>query len=266
MKTQLRNVVRAVTFIALIWIAPTASACQCTEYGTPECARFWRAKFVFIAKVKSISRKSLRVDMLPPDAKASTMSSHHATARLQVQQVLRGEMVEDEVFDSVGNGADCLLEYRKGQRYLIFASDYDPATKIISTSVCSGSNELEPNGEDALNSIVVFRRQTGESLVLGQVLDYWSDTTIKGIEVRLQSDGLSYSTRTDAEGKYRFALKQGAPFKVNIVLPFPALEEGYAGVDYISEEPEKTVLGYEDTLQTGQCHYKELHVARTEKK
>lgn len=253
MKTVLR--LSLIVLAAFSLTTAEARACFPSEYKTPLCAIYWRAQIVFTAQVKAIG------GAVSSEPDQDGVYAKVRKARLQVQEVLRGE-IAGEVSARLGNGSDCLPLYEKGKRYLIFASEYDAAMGEIYTIHYS---EITPDDKDYLNSIRAWAKPKAESLIMGTLISYDTQKPMGGVEVLMQGNGQSYSTTTDKEGNYSFVLKPGGPFKVSMIFPFSALEEGYAGVEYLSEEPDKTILGYGGTVQSGQCHYIEPHVANVPK-
>ncbi len=117
--------------IVVPFLAKDVQACKCTEYGTPPCAQFWRAKIVFVGRVIEIGQPS-----------SSYRDDAGAAVHLSVEEVYRGT-IGDEAFDVQTNGADCGVMYEKGKRYLLYAYHYETATRKIETSGCGGSRELE---------------------------------------------------------------------------------------------------------------------------
>lgn len=251
MRTILRLSLTAAALAALALTAPEARACTPGEFETPLCAAYWRAEIVFTAEVKAID------EAVGSEPDENGVHAKVRKARLRVEEVMRGE-IADEVFAelSSNSGGDCRPLYEKGKRYLIYASGYDAAMAELHTMRYS---EITPGDEDYLKSVRAFSKPKAGAQVLGKVLTERL-RPMEGVEVLMQSNGQSYSTTTDKEGGYSFALKPGGEFKVSVVFPFYALEEGSAGVEYLSEEPARTVLGYGGTLQAGQCHYVEPHV------
>jgi hypothetical protein len=250
MRTIIRLSVAAFVFAAFVSAAREALACTPSEYETPLCAIYWRAEIVFVAKVKAIDKE------VSSEPEEDGVYAKVRKARLQVEEVMRGE-VGDDVWAVLGNGADCRPEYEKGKRYLIYASGYDAAMGEIYTS---RYGEITPDDGDYLESVRAFSKPKAEAHVLGKLFTE-SVKPMAGIEVMMESNGQSYSTTTDKEGNYSFTLKPGGDFKVSMIFPFSALTDGYSEIEYLAEEPASTTLGYGGTLQAGQCHYKELHVA-----
>lgn len=253
MRTVLRLYMTAMALAAFALITPGARACMPVEYQTPLCAIYWRAEVVFVARVKAVN---MAFSSEPDEDGVYTKIRK---AQLQVEEVMRGE-IAGEVWGAItsNGGGDCRPLYERGKRYLIYGSGYNPATGEIITD---HYNELTSDNEaDFLKSARGFSKPKAEAQVLGTVL---SDSLkpLSGVEVLMQSSGQSYSTTTDKEGGYSFVLKPGGEFKVSMIFPFSALEEGYARIEYLSEEPTRTVLGYGGTLPSGQCHYVEPHVA-----
>src|SRR5258707_7942619 len=156
--------------VIFIWSAPNVSACTCVEYETPTNAQYWRAKFVVVAKVKSIETKATKYELPSGAAGGSTISDKFAVAHLQIEEVLRGD-IGGEILSLVSQGPDCLVEYRKGKKYLIFGSAHIKSTGMIDTSICDGSVRLGKNDSKYLDSIRLFGKQDAVS-IFGRVFNH----------------------------------------------------------------------------------------------
>jgi len=69
--------------VALLYIlafTESIQACQCREYGTPICARFWRSDAVFVGQV---------VDIKPLKTKPDDVYTY-VMVRFMVQESFRG--------------------------------------------------------------------------------------------------------------------------------------------------------------------------------
>lgn len=239
-------------FFAFASVAANAHACQCiNEYEVPTCAMYWNADFVFVARVKSISARPSKNGMYPENTRV----------RLQMLEVFHGG-ITGEVLDSQGNGADCLVEYEKGKRFLIYAHDYNPTTRKIITSTCSGSKEITTAREDYLTELRELSQRKEETSIFGRVVSYETYKPMSGVEVMLYSKGQTFSTATDAEGLYNFVLKHEGVFNVSVIIPYDAFDGGYYGIKEASKGPNRTSLEYEDSVPLGQCHFKELLVVK----
>src|SRR6478672_2713214 len=85
-------------------------ACECREYGTPICARFWRSDAVFIGKV---------VDIRPLQIKPDRVYTY-LMVRFAVQESFRGG---SGPIIRVGTATTmCDTHFKKGKRYLVYAS------------------------------------------------------------------------------------------------------------------------------------------------
>jgi len=229
-----------------------SNACECGELKTPTCAHYWRAEYVFVAKVKYLSAK--------PDADGNY--PYNTKAHLQIEEVFRGK-IKGEVISKRGNGADCLPEYQKGARYLIFGYDYNSNTKTINTNVCAGNSLLDDeDGNNYLASVRALQMQKSEPLVLGRIINEQTYMPLSNIKVLLKSNEQIHETRTNDEGNFSISLKQQGKFNVKVFFPFDALFRGYQTITDIISTPNETIFEYEENLPPRQCHYNQILVTK----
>ena len=245
--------------IALLFLCCAAKtrACTCSDYEVPSCAEYWRAKFVFVAQVTSISSRGDKYQLPPDAAGGSRIGNEVKVAQLRIEQVLRGE-ISGNVLSFVGNGADCLVDYQKGRRYLIFATSKDP-TGLIATSICSGSAKIGNRDAEYVDKVRAFGAQPTVS-ILGRVQD-GNERPLPGIKVSVESNGQLQTILTDQKGEYHFPTVANGQFDVRIEVSFKAFDaDDDAESHEISSEPVKTVLAFSGQAQKGECVYKRFIV------
>ena len=260
MTTKFRPII-FLSIALLVSFAAEVRACQCAEYETPTCANYWRAGYVFIARVKSINRDPARPYSLPPGVVAgSTMTSKYKTAYLEIERVLRGE-INGEVLDFVSEGSDCLIEYKRGRQYIIFAEAYDSRTRAISTSICAGSRRIDRDDASYVASLRRMGQQFDDGSIFGRVLTD-REKPMTGIPVLLRINEQTLNTVSDKDGNFRFSLTHGGRFTLKIEIPFEAFDGGYREAREILSGPAKTVLEYAGQIRDGACDYKTFAIVK----
>ena len=249
---------RSLSVLFLLVVSPiAAAACQCIEYFTPPCAQFQRANAVFIVLVMDFNQ--------PPDNKGRYPEG--TKVRLLVEEVLSGKVAK-EVFDTQTNGADCKLTYEKGGRYLIYDSGYDPQTRMIATSYCAGSTNLE-SGLDDIEYIRSSKQNPPPPSILGRVVLNGYEP-LQNVRVGVEGKGKKHDSTTDENGAFEIKPDKPGKFKVTVVVPFAASGFEYqdSGSRVTQDEPTEavTALHYEVNLPVGQCSYKQLSVFKVDLK
>lgn len=235
----------------------TASACQCIEYFTPACAQFQRADAVFTVFAMDFDQRPDEDGRYPDGTKV----------RLLVEEVLRGK-VGKEVFDTQSNGADCKLTYEKGGRYLIYDYGYDPQTRMIATSYCGGSTNLE-SAQDDIEYIRSLKRKPPPPSVMGRVLLNRYEA-LQDVVVSVESKRKKVDSTTNQDGDFEVKLDKPGKYKVTVVVPFAAGSVDFSdfGPKVTQGEPTETatMLSYEVDVGPGQCGYKQVNVFKVDLK
>jgi len=243
--------------IAAFALLPSAArACQCIETATPPCARYWRAQAVLVASAVEIYPPPDEYGVYPPET----------LVRLSVEQVYRGKVAK-EVFERQGNGANCKVVFETGRRYLLYAHEYDPKTRKITTSECSGSGELAADDQD-LEYIQGLRKKKPEQNVYGK-LAMNKYTPLPGIKIIAAGNGKNYTAVTDQDGEYKIALPKAGAYRVRAIIPFSASTLEYSeNTPYpkVDTTESRTIIEYEMNVPAGQCRYKETDVFRVDLK
>jgi hypothetical protein len=187
--------------------------------------------------------------------------------RLLVEEVLSGK-VGKEVFDTQSNGADCKLTYEKGGRYLIYDYGYDPQTRMIATSYCGGSTNLE-SADDEIEYIRSLKRKPPPPSVMGRVVLNRYEA-LQNVAVSVESKRKKVESTTNQNGDFEVKLDKPGKYKVTVVVPFAAgsLDFSDSGPRVTQDEPTETatVLSYEVDVGPGQCGYKQVDVFRIDLK
>ena len=242
----------------LLAVSPLAAmACQCIEYFTPTCAQFERASAVFTVLVMDLDQRPDEDGRYPEGTKV----------RLLVEEVLSGK-VGKEVYDTQSNGADCKLTYEKGGRYLIYDFGYDPKTRMIATSYCGGSTNIESAQED-IEYIRSLKRKPPPPSIMGRVVLNQYDA-LHNLVISVEANGKKHDSTTDENGNFEIKLDKPGKYKVTVVVPFAAASFDYEdfGPRVTHDEPTETAtaLRYEVDVGLGECGYKQVNVFKLDLK
>ena len=249
---------RLLGVLFLLTVSPLAAvACQCMEYFTPTCAQFQRADAVFTVFVMDFDRRPDEDGRYPEGTKV----------RLLVEEVFTGK-VGKEVFDTQSNGADCKLTYEKGGRYLIYNLDYDPRTRMIATSYCAGSTNLE-SGQHDIEYIRSLKGKPPQPSIMGRVVLNQYDA-LPSVAISVEGMGKKHDSTTNENGDFDITLERPGKYKVKVVVPFAAGGFDYhdSGPRVTQDEPTEraTTLRYEVDLPVGECSYKQVNVFKVDLK
>ena len=181
--------------LTLLLLPSRADACSCVG-GLPICQTFWEADAVFAGEVLSI-------DPVPEGADPGFSRKR---VRFRVQQAWRGG-VEGEVEIRTGaGGGDCGYRFERGGTYLVYAHGHEGT---LSTSICTRTKKLAMAGED-LEYIKTALQSAATGRIYGTVHRQQSrtpgapDRLAAGYKVTLSNAGQSWTSVTNAEGRFEF--------------------------------------------------------------
>lgn len=121
----------------LILIAPRpVSACSCVA-DVPLCESFWNADLVFEGEVVAI--ESL------PGSNSTGPRFVKRQVRFTVERVWRGNAADSVTVMTGAGGGDCGYNFRKGRKYLVFASEHEGR---LWTNICSPTKPLDRAAQD----------------------------------------------------------------------------------------------------------------------
>jgi hypothetical protein len=128
--------------IALLLLPRLASACACLASG-PACAAVWQADAVFDGTVTTVTplvgTREAAGRAVPVDEKR---------VRLTVRQAWRGETRQTMDVVTRASTADCGVDFKPGERYLVFAQRRAPDRQLF-VSVCGLTSSFDGRGEVA---------------------------------------------------------------------------------------------------------------------
>jgi hypothetical protein len=228
-------------------------ACECREYGTPICARFWRSDAVFVGQV---------VDLKPLKKKPDDVYTY-VMSRFMVQESFRG--VSGPIVD-VGTATNTLCEpkFKKGKRYLVYAS-LDDKTNQLFTGMCTGTTLTVDIDENLKELRKLAHREIGES-ISGRIKTNRYQG-LPGIAVEVSINDKTFKTVTTKYGDFSISLPSPGSFKVRISVPYEVQLRGSSDDD-LAVRSNHTESGssfeYDVTLEKSQCSHLELDVYGTD--
>lgn len=129
---------RLFPLLALLIVTVPARLDACTCVGDiPRCESFWAADVVFEGEVTA-------VEQLPVSTGAGGFPG---TKRVQftVTRVWRGQQTDSVQVMTGSGGGDCGYGFRKGRKYLVYASEQDGR---LWTNICSPTKPLDRAAKD----------------------------------------------------------------------------------------------------------------------
>ena len=144
---------------------------------------------------------------------------------VNVQETLIGDLPDRLVLSTGMEGADCGVDFRDGETYLIEAQLVRDL--LWSTSICSRTNRIRDAQED-LEALRSWKK--GESLtprVYGYVDDWTSRhdehpssyPRIGGVRLKLLGESETHEAVTDSEGRFRFEGLESQVYRLELDEP-----------------------------------------------
>ncbi|HKO45588.1 MAG TPA: hypothetical protein VJU84_20095 [Pyrinomonadaceae bacterium] len=240
-----------VTVLCLPAFAETIQACQCREYGTPTCAKFWRSDAVFVGQV---------VDVKPLQKKPDNVYSY-VMVRFIVQESFRG--VSGTRVGVATATTMCDTTFKKGKRYLVFAS-LDDDTNQLFTGMCRGTTLISDT--DDLNELRKLKqREAGESISGRIVTNRYKG--LPGMTVEVTGNDKTLKTMTTKYGEFSLPMTGSGSFTVRVSVPYAVQHMMYSNddLDVRSVHTESvSTFEYDVTLQKSECSYLEIDVHGTD--
>ena len=126
--------------LTLLLVARVAEACACLASG-PACEAVWQADAVFDATVSTITPVVGKREVA-----GQMVSIEEKRVRLAVRQSWRGDAPRTAEVLTSASAADCGVDFKPGQRYLVFAQRRASDRQLF-VSVCSLTATFEGRGE-----------------------------------------------------------------------------------------------------------------------
>jgi|GEM_PF-1580328 len=229
-------------------------ACECREYGTPICAQFWRSDAVFVGQV---------VDIKPLKKKPDDVYNY-VMVRFMVQESFRG--VSGPIV-RVGNVINTLCDthFKKGKRYLVYASLDEETHELFAGGMCTGSS-LAVGINEYLTELRKLAKREVEESISGRVKTNRYQG-VPGVTVEVTSRDKAFKTMTTKYGEFSTALPGSGSFTVRVTVPYAVRLMDSSDDDVVvrsTQTESASTFEYDVTLEKGQCSYLELDVYGTD--
>jgi 5-hydroxyisourate hydrolase-like protein (transthyretin family) len=192
---------RLLPLLLIVLVLPRPSAaCSCVESGAA-CEDYWKASAVFLGRVESIARQTVKSPSQMPLRRVVTMTVIEAFSGVQKGTV--------EVTTGSGGG-DCGFAFREGADYVVYAQR-SASGGGLTVSLCSRTREVSRAGDDlqyarAIASGAPIRaRVSGDVVLATRSLSHRpvpEPRPLPNVAVRLERDGQSTRVMTGADGRF----------------------------------------------------------------
>src|SRR5688572_3695678 len=108
---------------AVLFVPRSIEACSCA-HGIPLCESFWLSSAVFVGEAVEIADIETRNAVL----RRHVVSGKRVTFR--VERSFRGPTADELVVQTGTGGGDCGYSFRRGQKYLVFASAWNGGLNV----------------------------------------------------------------------------------------------------------------------------------------
>ena len=180
-----------VAVVLLVLVTPRHSpACSCVP-DVPLCESFWNSDAVFEGEVQEIETPA-RKQRLDPFA--------GRRVRFTVDRVWHGEVAGSVDVMTGSGGGDCGYSFRKGRKYLVYASEREGR---LMTNICSPTKPVDRAAADR-EYLSTARATNARGRIFGVVRG--SDRRpAPRYTVVLEGGGEQRTTVTNANGEYEFS-------------------------------------------------------------
>ena len=124
----------------MLMLPALAQACACPP-GAPACEAVWQADAVFDATVATVAPVVGKREVA-----GRTLTVDEKRVRFAVRQSWRGGARGTAEVVTSATAADCGVDFKPGERYLVFAQRRSSDRQLF-VSVCSLTTIFEPRGE-----------------------------------------------------------------------------------------------------------------------
>ena len=181
----LRPLLLGVVVLLLIAQRHTA-ACSCVS-DIPLCESFWNADAVFEGEVVDVDT-----------GKGGGTSFLSRRVRFTVDRVWRGDVAGSIEVTTGSGGGDCGYGFRKGRKYLVYASEWEGR---LTTTICSPTKPLDRAAAD--REYLAGASAPGAGRIFG-VVRAADRRPAARYTVVLEGAGEQRTSVTNANGEYEF--------------------------------------------------------------
>lgn len=237
-------------FLLFAWsilIPVEARACTCVEYDVPVCAAYWRADAVFAGQLLDITPVEKK-----SDAELPTVMLHFT-----VEQPFRG-VAGNRVDVETLYGTSCDMKFKKGERYLIYASRDEDSNQLFA-GPCTRTTTLKNADVDLEYIRMVTQGEAPQSILGRLLLQKWDP--ISGAKVIVRGGDKTLETTTDGNGNYAIVVSGSGKYTVQAFIPFSAVVMAYAEDEngkLLETTDALTTFEYEVDVEKNECHYRQI--------
>ena len=227
-------------------------ACQCREYGTPVCARFWRSDAVFFGRV---------IDIKPLKNKPDDVYTY-VMVSFRVQESFRG--VSGNRVEVATATTMCDTVFKKGKPYLVFATRDDKTDQYF-TGMCTGTGSAVETDE-ILNDLRKLAKGEADESISGRIKSSRYQG-LPAIKIQLISKDKTFETTSSKWGDFSVSLPGPGFFTVRVSVPYAARLMDASDDDVrVRSTPSESlsIFEYDVTLGKSQCSYLELELLGTD--
>ena len=196
--------------ITFSFTSSTVTACSCGSPGSP-CESFGSASAVFVGTPVSVSE-----NQRPKEKDATKFDWNPIVVKFSVEQSYLGVSgTEIEIFTGRGGG-DCGYRFKIGQRYLVYATQYE--NKLV-TSICFRTRPFNSATED-LAFLGTLATSISGVTIHGQVDPNRADEPISSdLSITIEGESERKEIRPDAQGRFRVSGLRAGKYKVSLEIP-----------------------------------------------
>ena len=241
---------KIIAFFCFVFIAGAAGALACarTETGEPVCAYYTRAEVVFLGKAVKVESVGGKDDFAAGARKI----------RFQVLRNFKG--ADNPTLSIVTNAGDAGgLDIKSGQTWVVYGA-LDQIDKFFHGF---RGRRIDPKTPDAeLETLKLVAEGKTDTMLSGRVTAGGASAA-GPVEVALEGSGGRQTTKSDADGIFRFAPLAEGKYKVRLTFPFRAAlkwDQYLLGTSFAAG-PE-SVFDYEISLRDGDCVFHLFEVTK----
>lgn len=237
-----------VTLLCAAAFTRPIQACECRDYSTPICARFWRSDVVFVGQL---------IDIKPLKKKPDNIYTY-VMPRFIVEESFRG--VSGPRIEVATATTLCDPVFKKGKRYLVYSSLHQETNQLF-TGYCNGTG-LAVDIDDTVKELRKLRQREVEESISGRVV-FRRYQGVPGIKIEVTSKDKTFNTVTNKYGQFSFSLPAPGSFKVRVLVPYSARLMGISDDDVFVRSTQTDSLSayeYDVTLEKSECSYLTLDI------